>query len=514
MPSLEIGQHSIVPGRHYKTPKEVWGFRLHRSTKPPGRLARQVLSVNADLIGLRGVLRTLHRRLILRSAGGWHVIHTQRLFGYRVHRAYVTVHMNRHRQVYLVKNRAVPHDIVVKLSKQRDRHQLGMDECERLAIRSLSRTTGFRRVKDREKLWYPDGDRLRPAFRFRVLQSSPRHEWIIHVDAAKGTIICKYDNLSLASGSARVFDPNPVIALNGALDKLIDDDLSELEVPPRAYTPVRLLGLDGNGFLDGEHVTTKLTRPRVKKQRDLVWDFDSNQRGFDEAMVYFHVDRAVRYVESLGYRGERRIFDTPIAANAHGTPEDGAYYSPGTKSLLFGTGEIDEAEDGETILHEFGHALQDAICPDFGQSQEAAAMGEGFGDYFAASFTAQTKIKKRVGKYVDTVMSWDGVYYDEDPPCVRRMDGKLTYESFNHATRADEHDNGEIWAATLWEIWKALKRDRADRIIIESHFQLDGFTTFARGARAIMDADRNLYGGKHLATLKRIFHQRGIGPVE
>jgi hypothetical protein len=54
----------------------------------------------------------------------------------------------------------------------------------------------------------------------------------------------------------------------------------------------------------------------------------------------------------------------------------------------------------------------------------------------------------------------------------------------------------------------------ADRIIIDSHFQLDGFTTFARGARAILDADRNLYGGRHKAILRRIFRRRGIGPVE
>ena len=514
MPSLAIDRHSIVPGRHYKTPKEVWGFRLGRSTQPPGQLARKVLSANADLIGLRGVLRTLHRRVIKRSVGGWHVIYTQRLFGHRVHRAYVTVHMNRHRQVYLVKSRAVPHDVLEKLAKVRDRHELGMKACELLARKSLSHSTGFRRVTDREKLWYPVDDRLRPAFRFRVLQSSPRHEWIVYVDAARGTILSKYDNLALASGSARVFNPNPVIALRGAIDKLIDDDLNELEVPRGAYETVRLQGLDGRGFLDGEHVTTKLTRPRVKKQPNLVWDFDNDQRGFDEAMVYFHVDRAARYVESLGYRGECRIFDEPIAANAHGTPEDGAYYSPGTRSLLFGTGDIDEAEDGETILHEFGHALQDAICPDFGQSQEAAAMGEGFGDYFAASSTAQTKIDKRMGKYLDTVMSWDGVYYDVTPPCVRRMDGKLTYETFNHATRADEHDNGEIWSATLWAIWKAIGREHADPIIIESHFQLDGFTSFAKGARAILDADHNLFGGRHANTLKRIFHRRGIGPVD
>jgi hypothetical protein len=45
-------------------------------------------------------------------------------------------------------------------------------------------------------------------------------------------------------------------------------------------------------------------------------------------------------------------------------------------------------------------------------------------------------------------------------------------------------------------------------------FQLDGFTTFAKDARAILDADRNLYRGRHLETLRSIFRRRGIGPIE
>ena len=473
-------------------------------------LARIVLSTNAELIGLDGVLRTLHRRVVKRSIGGWHVIFNQRLFGHRVHRAYVTVHMNRHRQVYLVKNRAVPNDVQETLEP--DMHELGLKACRGLAVRSLSHTTGPRRVMDAEKLWFPVRDRLRPAFKFRVLQQSPRHEWIVYVDAVRGTILWKYDNLALASGYARVFNPNPVVAL-GDWRKLLDKTFQPLEPPKEAYEDVRLQGLDGRGFLDGVRVTTNLTKPRVKRQPNLRWEFDSNQRGFDEAMIYFHLDSAIQYIERLGYRRECRIFNEPLAANAHGTPEDGAWYSPGTRSLLFGTGDIDEAEDGETILHEFGHALQDAICPDFGQSLEAAAMGEGFGDYFAASFTAAKKVGP-AHEYRDTVMSWDAVLGPEDPPCVRRLDGKMTYESFNHATRADEHDNGEIWSATLWDVWKAIGRERADPIIIDSHFQLDGFTTFAKGARAILDAERNLHGGRDIAVLKRIFRRRGIGPVE
>jgi hypothetical protein len=115
-------------------------------------------------------------------------------------------------------------------------------------------------------------------------------------------------------------------------------------------------------------------------------------------------------------------------------------------------------------------------------------------------------------------MTWDGILFVDDdpsrPPCVRRLDNRRTYETFDHTEDSDEHDNGEIWSATLWDIWKAVGRDVADAIIIESHFQLDGFTTFARGARAILDADRLLYKGRHVTSLKRIFRRRGIGPIE
>src|SRR5262249_22653888 len=83
-------------------------------------------------------------------------------------------------------------------------------------------------------------------------------------------------------------------------------------------------------------------------------------------------------------------------------------------------GGVDDAEDGEVILHEFGHAIQDAICPDFGQSPEAAAMGEGFGDYFAGSTFAETKPPAlRSG-----VMAWDALPWSSaDPPVEPRLDG-------------------------------------------------------------------------------------------
>jgi hypothetical protein len=87
----------------------------------------------------------------------------------------------------------------------------------------------------------------------------------------------------------------------------------------------------------------------------------------------------------------------------------------------------------------------------------------------------------------------------------------MTFGDFDE--NGDEHDNGEFWAATLWDVREATDPDTADTLIVESHFQLDGFTTFARGARAIIDADHNLYRGKHDTQLRRIFRRRRIRPV-
>jgi hypothetical protein len=195
----------------------------------------------------------------------------------------------------------------------------------------------------------------------------------------------------------------------------------------------------------------------------------------------------------------------------NGTREDNSWYSPTDRLLTFGTGAIDDAEDGETIVHELGHAIQDAIIPDFGQSEEAAAMGEGFGDYLAASFFAENKPEK----YRTSVMTWngllDGLESHLEPPAVRRVDERLSYADFS--ARGDEHDNGQIWAAVLWDVRRALGRVDADRVIVESHFQLDGFTSFARGARAIIDADQNLTGGCHEDALRRIMRKRRVGPL-
>jgi len=488
---------ATAPG-FYGTPKEIWQFRYPTSGRNVVARALGFLSDHRKPLGLE--LDSLEPSLTRAGLGATHVVFAQRIHGQRVRRGWVSVHLDASGQAYLAKNRAVPREF---WPPDRDA-KLSTTEAKRLAKRALPR--GVSVCEQAERMWFPEQDRLEPVIRVQLRRLHPRQWWRVYVHADSGKILHMYDNASSLRRKGRVFDPNPVIEL-GDHATLLGPSGRPLKPPAQCYREVTLLGLDGSGHLDGKYVSTKLTSRRIRRKNG---DFRllSHERGFDEVMTYYHVDRAIRYLVSLGYKGPRQMFPEPLLVDAHGTREDNAFYDPATKSLVFGTGFIDEAEDGETILHEFGHAIQDAICPEFGQSDQAAAMGEGFGDYFAASFFED----KKPVRYRTSVMSWDGLLFGLDegsePPALRRVSGELTFKDYR--PRGDEHDNGSIWAAALWDVGERFGRDRADRIIIDSHFQLDPFTTFARGARAILDANQHLFAGEQARALRNLFEKRAI----
>jgi hypothetical protein len=462
------------------------------------------LKAQSSLLGIDPDLAGLRHQKTLSSLGAKHVIFQQFFEGRRIHRAYVTVHLSNKGSVYLAKNKAVPQQLLPK----RVKFKINKLEAAQRARSCLAGKTRQAIVQTTEELWFPEGKRLVPAWRVRLVRAKPQEEWIIYIHAATGRVLSRYDSLSKAIGQGLVFDPSPVTKLDGHED-LLSMGKRQRKPPASAYVTVALPDLKGNGRLEGKRVTTAPTLASRRIQRaDHQFLLASHQKGYEEVMVYYHIDQAIRYLEQLGFRGTRAIFRDPVGVNVNGTREDNSWYSPWDKRLTFGTGEIDDAEDGETVLHEFGHAIQDAIIPDFGQSEEEAAIGEGFGDYFAASFFAD----KKPEWYQTSVMTWDGLLIGLkkglDPPYLRRVDNVWTCDEF--VVGDDEHDNGEIWSAILWDIREELGRETADRMIIESHFQLDGFTTFARHARAIIDADANLNGGGNRDVLRKIFRRRRI----
>jgi hypothetical protein len=297
--------------------------------------------------------------------------------------------------------------------------------------------------------------------------------------------------------TGQVFDPNPVVTLKDP--KLKDKEDAKDAVPEKAYFKVPLQGLENSGYLDGPYVSTKNTSERVKDDaRQFI--LDRSQPGFEEVMVYHHIDSSQRYIQSLGFKN---INNRQIAVDARGTTEDNSWYSLYDKTLTFGTGGVDDAEDADIILHEYGHSIQDNQVPGFGTGSEARAMGEGFGDYWGYSAFSS----KSDGFDKGVVGNWDATAYSsENPPALRRVDSKLTYED---RTGEPYHDS-EIWSGTLVDIFNALGKEVADKVVLESQFAYSRSAKFSEGAQAIIEADKKLFKGQHLEKLTEVFKNRKI----
>ena len=331
---LKRGQFKSTVGEFYGTPKEVWGFRTRAAPGSPENVARGFLAANTALFELEDRLAGLEVRRVIRSIGAEHVILSQVHAGLQVHRAYVTVHIDRAGRVFLAKNRSVP----ARLLPAKFDGRVSKVDAVTAARRSLPKKGSHAELRQSERIWFPYRDKLAPAWKLRLTREQPRQEWIVYVNARTGSILSRYDNLSEAtSGSAQVFDPSPVTAL-GDHAALLTATGKPRRPPPNAYSPVTLPGLDGRGFLTGEKVTTAPTGRRRVKRSDLQFLLRSHERGFEEVMVYYHVDAALRYLEKLGYRGTRAIFGARVRANVNGTRDDNSWYSPWDKLLTFGTG--------------------------------------------------------------------------------------------------------------------------------------------------------------------------------
>ncbi len=358
------------------------------------------------------------------------------------------------------------------------------------------------------------GDKTHPghrlAWRIHGAALQPRAEWLVFVDARTGDVIRSHDlirragadcipcNPNIDGACGRVFFDNPIVAL----DNPSLTDASNVDV---AQTGCALQHLTSPSFLEGLYGKTSLTPGRVTAP----WNYarSVNQGAVDEVTVYYHVDRAKGYLNDLGFPG---VMNFSINVNAHDAAlGDNSHYIPSTNVLEFGTGGVDDAQDADIVYHEYGHAIQDHQVPDFGQSIEGGAMGEGFGDYWAASMTDGAAASLLGAACVG---EWDATAYNPynggfGTGCLRRVDGVKQYP---RDQVFEVHDDGEIWSAALWTLRQAVGGPIADPVAIKSHSFLTPAADLTDGADALHAADVALYGGNHAAAIDAAMAARGI----
>jgi hypothetical protein len=506
--SLKIGaaRGKVEYSRSRKIARRMFDLQTPASKEPPRRIAERWLKAFSGELGIAKDLSGLKFERVKDSIFGRHVLFQQHVGPTPISGAWVRLDIDADGRLFNVQNDLVPLAVLARrgLGAVRVRGRLPGDEgepitqarAEQVALAAIVPGKGGRKkiIGTPELLYRPtDGD-PRLAWKIVVRSTVPTREWRMFIDAFSAKVLWKRNVLKKAA-RALVFDPNPVVALNTT--KLSD----RARIPAGAYREVALRGLDGSGYLDGEFVSTRLTKNRVRR-RNGDFRFHRRQRGFTETMAYFHIDRLQRHIQSLGFTN---ILNGGIPVDVAGQREDNSYYSPTEKMISFGTGGVDDAEDAETILHEYGHAMQDAQVPGFGESAECGAMGEGFGDFIAASYFADWKPAwLRL-----SISSWDCISFPGDPPALRRLDSNKKYPK---DVTGEVHDDGEIWSACLWQLRNQVGRMVAETLVIAHHFLLNRWAGFEDAANALLTTDKRLFGGRNQAAIREIFVARGILP--
>jgi hypothetical protein len=422
-----------------------------------------------------------------------------------------------------------------------------------------------------EVVWVPSDNGLRLAYRTEIACTAPRGAWEHLVDAGTGQILLSRNRMridtrkrgegdvsiptggvvyeapvsrrdataaflaaktvtspgeppvgsqvlfdSVAQGSAWVFDPDPKTTLLS--DALLDTSPASAFAPALALRPLRDIAFGAGVYrLTGPWATIADFDPPTmapSTTADGVWAFPRGNNGFNDAMVYFHLDQSQRYLQALGYSGVRGIQARSIPADTDGVDgADSSYFDPSWNRVSFGHGGVDDAEDADVILHEYGHAIEYDINLSF-YGGDSGAIGEGFSDYWAGSYSMSRPNGSTF--HPDWVFTWDG----HNSFWAGRMLNSTSRYNPGSTYPAHTVVNGvlgdELWSAPLFQSLKRLlalgrPREEADKVALESQYGMGDSIRMPDMARSVVNTALAMYpDGPHAGIYYGEFTNRNI----
>ena len=176
----------------------------------------------------------------------------------------------------------------------------------------------------------------------------------------------KVSATATGNGNGNIYDPDPMTTLQ---DSNMNADSANLDNALQNRSLPEISKTDGYYKLSGPWISianfeTGLNGSNVDPSQtvDGVWNYDRDTTEFREANVYHHLDKSQRYIQTLGFVGNKGI--------QHGTMEvdiDGingainAYYLINSNRISFGRSlcgnSVHLAEAAGVPLHEYGHAI-------------------------------------------------------------------------------------------------------------------------------------------------------------
>jgi hypothetical protein len=307
-----------------------------------------------------------------------------------------------------------------------------------------------------------------------------------------------------STASAYVFLPDPLttagVNYGGAYIDNDDADIAELN-DERTQVTLAVTFENDSFHLENQYVkiveaSSPIVPPAVSATPD--FDFTRTEQGFEEVNVFYHITAFKQHLNNLGFHA---LADFQIQADVHALGgDDNSLFVPGNPpGLRFGEGGVDDAEDADVIVHEYGHALTYSAAPNTNSGFDRQALDEGFGDYVAASYSRGLS-NFRWGE----VFTWDG--HNE------YWGGRNANTNKHYPDDLDFsiHSSGEIWSSALMEIWGVLGRFVTDKIVFQSIYSYSTNMTMHDAACLLVQADTLIYNGLNSSVIIDILDSRGL----
>src|SRR5262245_52906833 len=195
-----------------------------------------------------------------------------------------------------------------------------------------------------------------------------------------------------------------------------------------------------------------------------------------------------------------------------GTPPEGQ--RPRMQMFLFtrGTADLnddrDSTFDGDVVLHEYGHGISNRLVGGPANTSclggtQAGAMGEGWSDYWAATFYGNGVI----GEFVTNNLT-NGIRR-----AAYTVPANPVHDSYADlgAGGFEVHRDGEVWAAALWDLRQTLGAAIADRLVLQGMKFTPCSPSFLNARDGILMADQNINGGANRCAIWTVFARHGMG---
>jgi Zn-dependent metalloprotease len=187
------------------------------------------------------------------------------------------------------------------------------------------------------------------------------------------------------------------------------------------------------------------------------------------------------------------------------TPPDGQ--RPRMQQYLFTAPapDRDSSMDGDVVFHEYGHGISNRLIGNGSTAlsgTQSGAMGEGWSDYWAITINGDGAV---------------GEYSTGNVNGIRRaaytVPANPVHDSYADvgAGGFQVHRDGEVWAATLWDLRTQLGATTTDLLVLNGMKFTPTRPSFLNARDGILQADQNLNGGANRCAIWTVFARHGMG---